>query len=278
MHATDIAYRCDGKVLTGCLAHGSDGALAPGILLIHQGGGLTDHTRERARMLAELGYVAFAADLYGEVAQNREQSMELLTELAGDPALLRRRVEAGLDQLKAQPNVDRSRLAAIGFCFGGWTVLQIAREFPEIACVVSFHPGLAGPLPLPEIDARPVHAKVLVCAGADDPLIPPEARTRLSDLMTVAGADWQLNVYGGAGHSFTDRSVDAMGIPHFRYHEPTDRRSWSAMRALFDEISAGKGLAGDLGRLLGRRSAGRGPENHHRGGRHTRDGRERGRK
>lgn len=238
MRTTEVGYTAGDKTLTGYLADGSSGAPAPGVLVIHQGGGLTDHTRERARMLAELGYVAFAADLYGEVAQNREQSMALLTELAGDPALLRRRVEAGLDQLKAQPNIDASRLAAIGFCFGGWTVLQIAREFPEISCVVAFHPGLAGPLPLPETDARQVHAKVLVCAGADDPLIPAEARTRLANLMTTAGADWQLNVYGGAGHSFTDRSVDAMGIPHFRYHEPTDHRSWAAMRGLLDETFA----------------------------------------
>lgn len=235
MHTTDVAYSCDGKALSGYLADGSDGAPAPGILVIHQGGGLTDHTRGRARMLAELGYVAFAADLYGEVAQSREQSMALLTELAGDPPLLRRRVETGLAQLKAQPTVDHARLAAIGFCFGGWTVLQIAREFPEIRCVVSFHPGLAGPLPLPENDDRPVHAKVLVCAGADDPLIPPDARAQLAKLLAEAGADWQLNLYGGAGHSFTDRSVDAMGIPHFSYHEPTDRRSWAAMRTLLDE-------------------------------------------
>ena len=238
MQTLDICYGCDGKALTGYLADGSGGKPAPGVLVIHQGGGLTDHTRERARMLSELGYVAFAADLYGEVAQSREQSMSLLTGLAGDPELLRRRVEAGLDQLKDQRNVDHSRLAAIGFCFGGWTVLQIAREFAEVACVVAFHPGLAGPLPLPESDSRPVHAKVLVCAGADDPLIPPEARTRLVALLTAANADWQLTVYGGAGHSFTDRTVDAMGIPHFKYHEASDRRSWTAMRALFDETFA----------------------------------------
>ena len=232
MQTKDVTYRCGDKALTGYLAHGSAGAGAPGVLLCHQGGGLTEHTRERARMLAELGYVAFALDLFGEVAASREQAMALLTALGSDAPLLRARVGSGLDVLKAQAGVDAGRLAAIGYCFGGSTVLEAARAFADFACVVAFHPGLSDQ---PEADPRPVQAKVLVCAGADDPLIPPAARTRLAELMTAAGADWQLNVYGGAGHSFTDRSVDAMNIPNFSYHAATDRRSWAAMRDLFDE-------------------------------------------
>lgn len=244
MQTKDIAYTCGEKALTGYLADGSGGKAAPGILLCHQGGGLTEHTRERARMLAELGYVAFALDMYGEVATSREQAMSLLNGLAGDPSLLRARAGAGLKVLTMEADVDTDRLAAIGYCFGGWAVLEMAREFPELACVVAFHPGLTG---LPESDPRKVTAKVLVCAGADDPLIPPDARTRLAALMISAGADWQLNIYGGAGHSFTDRSVDAMGIPHFSYHEPTDRRSWKAMRDLFDETwgRSDRGALGD---------------------------------
>ena len=232
MQTSDIDYRCGEVALTGYLADGSGGRKAPGILVCHQGGGLTDHTRERARMLAELGYVALAIDMYGEVATSREQAMALLTGLTEDPPLLHARVAAGLAVLKAQPDVDTGRLAAIGYCFGGWTVLEIARTFADFACVVAFHPGLSG---LPQTDPRTVQGKVLVCAGADDPLIAPEARARLAELMTAAGADWQLNVYGGAGHSFTDRGVDAMNLPGFRYHAPTDRRSWAAMRGLFDE-------------------------------------------
>lgn len=236
MNSKDIAYECDGKQLTGYLAgHPADGAggkRAPGILVCHQGMGLTEHARERARMLAELGYVAFALDMYGEVATSRERVMALIGEMIANPALLRRRAAAGLDVLKAQPGVDPGRLAAIGYCFGGGVVLEMARCHSELACVVSFHPGLTN---LPEHDDRKIRPEVMVCAGDRDPLIPPAARERFIALMNEAEADWQLLTYGNAGHSFTDRTVDALGMPGFAYHAPTDRRSWAAMRDLFDE-------------------------------------------
>jgi dienelactone hydrolase len=233
MITKDIAYPIDGTTYTGYLADGARGKPAPGILVCHQGAGLTEHARERARMLAELGYVAFALDMYAEVATSMAHAMSLITGLVQDPPLLRKRANAGLDVLKAQPSTDPRRLAAIGFCFGGGVVLELARSSTELGCVVAFHPGLTG---LPEKDDRAVHAKVMVCAGALDPLIPPAARQRFIDLMTTAGADWQLLTYGQAGHSFTDRSIDAMNMPGFRYHEPTDQRSWAAMRHLFDEV------------------------------------------
>lgn len=232
MITKDIAYPIDGKTYTGYLADGSSTANAPGILVCHQGGGLTDHARERARMLAELGYVAFALDMYAEVATGMPQAMALITSLVQNPPLLRKRANAGLDVLKAQPHVDTSRLAAIGYCFGGGVVLELARSNPELACVVAFHPGLTS---LPESDDRKIAGKVMVCAGVLDPLIPAAARERFIALMNAVGADWQLLTYGQAGHSFTDRTVEAMNMPGFRYHEPTDKRSWAAMRALFDE-------------------------------------------
>ncbi|HEY1630895.1 MAG TPA: dienelactone hydrolase family protein [Rhizomicrobium sp.] len=232
MNIQDIAYSCGDKKLTGYLADGSRGTKAPGIVLVHQGGGLAEHTKERARMLAELGYVAFALDMYGQVATSREEAMALLGALTQDPPLLRARAKAGLDVLKAQSNTDTSRLAAIGFCFGGWTVLEMARMNEGLGCVVSFHPGLTG---LPEKDDRAVTCKVMVCAGDKDPLIPASARERLIALMTAANADWQLLTYGKAGHSFTDKTVDAFGMPGFNYDAETDKRSWAAMRQLFDE-------------------------------------------
>lgn len=137
--------------------------------------------------------------------------------------------------LKAQESVDPARLAAVGYCFGGAVVLELARATTDLKCVVAFHPGMAGPVALPEHDPRAVHAKVMVCAGDRDPLIPAAARVKFAALMNEAGADWQLLVYGGAGHSFTDRSVDAMNLPGFNYHAPTDKRSWTAMKSLFDE-------------------------------------------
>jgi dienelactone hydrolase len=235
MRTNDITYKSGDKALTGYLADGSKGRKAPGILVCHQGGGLRDHEKERARMLAELGYVAFALDMYGTIATKIEEAMPLMSALVQNPPELRARARAGLDVLKSQPNVDTSRLAAIGFCFGGGTVIELARAMPELACVVAFHPGLTGQNALPQKDDRHVKPKVLVCAGQLDPLITAEAREHFIRSMNDGGADYQLIVYGQAGHSFTDKSVDAFNMPNFKYHAPTDRRSWAAMRDLFDE-------------------------------------------
>jgi dienelactone hydrolase len=232
----DIPYSSGGKSFTGYLA-APDGDSRAGVLVCHQGGGLTEHARERARMLAEEGYVAFALDLYGEVATSIDQAMGLLRGLVADRDEWRRRSLTGLDVLTKQEGVDVSRLAAVGYCFGGATVLELARAAPELKCVVAFHPGMSGPVAQPDNDDRKIPGcKVLVCAGAEDPLIGAEAYVKFAGLMTAAGADWQFNFYGGAGHSFTDRSVDALNIPHYRHHAPTDRRSWAAMRNLFDEV------------------------------------------
>ena len=233
MITKDVAYTAGTLALTGYLAdEESRGGKRPGVLVCHQGNGLADHAKERARMLAELGYVAFALDMYGKVATSRDEAMALLQGLVADPHELRKRARAGLDVLASQPNVDATRLAAVGYCFGGGVVLELARAVDTLSCVVAFHPAFTG---LPEKDDRPVHAKIMVCAGAEDPLIPPEGRERFITLMRAAGADWQLLTYGNAGHSFTDKSVDALGIGGFAYHAPTDARSWGTMRALFDE-------------------------------------------
>src|SRR5258708_36344667 len=183
-------------------------------------------------MLAELGYVAVALDLYGKVAATMQEAMSWLKALIADPAELRKRAEAGLNVLRDQPNADKQRLAAIGYCFGGGVVIEMARGVPGVKCVVAFHPGLTGQ---PEKDERKVAAKVMVCAGVDDPLIPSDARERFIALMKAANADWQLLTYGGAGHSFTDKTVGAVKMPGFDYNEAAGKRSWSAMRSLFDE-------------------------------------------
>ena len=232
MQTRDITYMCGDKTLTGYLADGSNGKSAPGILVCHQGGVLRDHEKERARMLAELGYVAFALDMYGEVATDQPSAMKLLNGVSQDQALWGARIRAGLEQLAAQPNVDAARLGAIGFCFGGMTVIEAVRATDQLKCVVAFHPGLTH---LPERDPRPVHGKAMVCAGQKDPLIPDDARNRFLKLMAEANADLQYINYSGAGHSFTDKGVAAFNIPNFEYHADTDRRSWAAMRGLFAE-------------------------------------------
>jgi dienelactone hydrolase len=228
----DIVYTCGDKKLTGYLADGSRAKKTAGILLCHQGGGLRDHEKDRARMLAGLGYVAFACDMYGAVATKMEEAGPLMNELSTNPALWQQRVQAGIDVLKSQPNVDASRLGAIGFCFGGGTMIQMARWATEMKCLVAFHPGLQG---LPEKDDRPVVTKLMICAGQKDPLIPADARERFLKLMSDANADCQYITYARAGHSFTDKTVGQFNMPNFEYHADTDRRSWAAMRDLFDE-------------------------------------------
>ena len=233
MRTRDIAYEAGGKKLTGYYAvDETRGGQRPGILVCHQGGGLRDHEKERAQKLAELGYAAFAYDVYGEVATTPDQAMTLLRGLMADAKTWHARMLAGIAQLKAQPEVDAARLGAIGFCFGGASVLELSRITSDLRCEVSFHPGLQS---VPEQDERPVHGKVVICAGEKDPLIPAEGRDRLIAQMKAAGADWQFLIYGRAGHSFTDRSVDAFGIPNFKYDEATDRRSWAVTRQMFEE-------------------------------------------
>lgn len=228
----ELSYVVSGKTYTGLLCDGSGGGCAPGVLVAHEGGGLTGHPKERARMLAELGYVAFAMDTFGEVITAREQSMRLLTGLMADLPELRARAKTALETLKAQPHVDPSRTAAIGFCFGGTTVLELARSGADVGCVVGFHSGLQTSAPQ---DAVNIRCKVLTCLGAADPIIPPEQREVFVREMTDGKVDWQMHLYGGVGHSFTNREVDAYGFPGFKYDTQADRRSWQAMRDIFDE-------------------------------------------
>jgi dienelactone hydrolase len=184
-------------------------------------------------MLAELGYVAFAMDTFGEPVIEIEQAMGFIRALSGDLPTLRRRANAALDIVKGQANVDASRTAAIGFCFGGTTVLELARSGAEVKCVVSFHGGLATTAPQ---DAKNIKGKVLACHGAADPVIGPDQVAGFTKEMTEGGVDWQMIVYGGAQHSFTNPEMDARNMPGFKYDKRTDQRSWAAMRQLFDEV------------------------------------------
>jgi len=233
MKTADILYDVDGVKLTGWLADDeARGPGRPGVLVVHQGRGLAEHTKDRARLLAELGYVAFALDMFGETPIDMQHAMKLLQQMAENPALLRTRALAGLQQLKHQANVDTNRLAAVGYCFGGGVVLELARLNVGLAAVAAFHPALTN---LPGHDDRKIACKVMVCAGYEDPLIPDASRPEFVELMRGSGADWQFLLYGGAGHSFTDKGVDALGMTGFFYHAPTDRRSWAAMRELLEE-------------------------------------------
>lgn len=207
----------------------------PGVMVVHEWTGLNDYARLRARMLAELGYVALAADMYGEgkVTTDRKQAGEWAGAVKGDVPLMRARAEAGLAALRGHERVDSGKLAAIGYCFGGTTVLQLALGGADLAGVVSFHGGLPAD---PADPAKPVKAKVLVLHGGADPLVPVEEVTAFTNNMDAAGADWQLVAYGGAKHSFTNPDADKANMPPVGYQKAADERSWKAMQVFFDEL------------------------------------------
>jgi len=235
MRIEDIAYEADGVRMVGQYAvdEQKTGKRA-GILVCHEGPGLTDHTKKIAVRLAGLGYAAFAMDYHGggKPLANPADTMTRLAPWRTDPTGIRLRANAALDVLKTQEEVDPGRLAAIGYCFGGTTALELGRSGADVKAIVGFHSGLDTARPQ---DAKSIKGKVLVCIGADDPIIPPEQRLAFENEMKAANLDWRLQLYGGAGHSFTNPAADARGMKGFFYHEPTDRRSWNAMMELFGE-------------------------------------------
>lgn len=235
MRVEDIAYTDGGTRLVGQLAvDETRPGRRPGVLVCHEGPGLTDHTKIIARRLAKLGYVAYAMDYHGDgkPLANPADTMARLNPWRADPTGIRVRAGIALALLAARPEVDKTRMAAIGYCFGGTTALELARAGEDLRCVVGFHSGLATARPQ---DAANIKAKVLVNIGAEDPIIPPEQRLDFEKEMRAGGVDWRMILYGGAGHSFTNPAADARNMPGFKYHEPTDRRSWRAMLDLFDE-------------------------------------------
>jgi len=235
MAGKTLEYRDGGVTLKGYLADEGKGGKRPGIVLFPEAFGIGEHVMERARRLASLGYVALAADPYGDGAQASDlpKAIELMTAVRSDVAVWRKRAMAALDTLKAQPGVDATKLAAIGYCFGGSTALELARGGAPIAAAVSFHGGLESPKPE---DAKNIRAKVLVCTGAQDPLIPPAQVAAFEAQMSATKADWQVHSYGGAVHSFTNPDADKLGNPALAYHPAADKRSWAAMLLLFDEV------------------------------------------
>lgn len=231
-----VEYRHGETVLEGYLAYDSKLAAQPrpGVLIVHEWWGCNDFARKQAEELAKLGYVAFAVDMYGKgvTTTEREKAQQLSGQFKDNPQLMRGRVTAGLDVLRSQPNVDRNRIAAIGFCFGGTTVLQLAYSGADIRGVVSFHGGLVS---ASDADGKNIKAKILVLHGADDPFIPAEEITKFQDSLRKAKADWQMIYYGGAVHSFTNPAAKGE-IPGAQYNPAAAARSRSHMVAFFDEI------------------------------------------
>lgn len=233
-----LEYRHGGAVLEGHLAY-DDAARGkrPGVLVIHEWMGLTDYEQRRTRELAQLGYVALAADIYGRGVRpaNREEAMAATRRFREGIPLLRARARAGLDALRGVPEVDPARLAAIGYCFGGMAVLELARSGADLRGVVDFHGGLDTPSPE---DTRNIRGSVLALIGADDPSIAPEQRLAFERTMRAAGVDWQLVLYSGAVHAFTNPRAGDDPSRGAAYNAKADRRSWEAMRDFLAEVLA----------------------------------------
>ena len=232
----NVEYAHGDTLLEGFLAY--DDALEgprPGVLIVHQWMGLTENEMMRARMLAELGYVALAADIYGKGVRpaNQDEAAALAGKHRADRPLLRARVQAGLDMLKQHELVDSAQVAAIGYCFGGGVVLELARSGAELNAVISFHGNLDTPEP---DDAKDIKCKLLVCHGADDPFVPAEQVAAFMEEMRGAGVDWQFIAYGGAVHSFTQEEAGHDNSRGAAYNQSADRRSWQAMLQLLGEV------------------------------------------
>jgi len=236
-----VEYRQDGTVMRGFLAY-DDGLKGkrPGVLVVHEWWGLNDFARDRALKLAGLGYVALAADMYGGGAttRDREEAGKLAGALLSNPDLLRARARAALQVLAADPRVDPKRLAAIGFCFGGTTVLELAYSGADLAGVVSFHGGL--PKAQPD-DLKRIKAAILVLHGADDPHVAAADIAAFEQAMRQAGADWQMVFFGGAVHGFTNPAAGDNQASGVAYDARAARRSWRYMQEFFRESWRVKG-------------------------------------
>ena len=249
LHATivtkPVAYEQAGVKLEGYLAY-DDAKVAPdhkaaGVLVVPEWWGLNDYTKGRVKQLAELGYVAFGVDMYGAgvVTEDPKKAGELAGQFYGKP-LMAERAQAALTQLLGTGLVDDSRVAAIGYCFGGSTVQALAYSGAPLAGIVSFHGGL---IPVPADAAAKTKAKILICHGAIDPFVKKEDVDAFQKAMNDGKFDYQFISYSGAVHAFTNPHADdvakATGLP-IAYNAAADKRSWGAMRSFFREILTAK--------------------------------------
>jgi len=231
-----ISYKQGGTALEGYLAYDdAKPGKKPGVVVVHDWMGMGPYVKMRTEQLAGLGYIAFAADIYGKNVRPKDakQASEQVGKFKGDRPLLRARAQAALDVLKKDPRVDPTKLAAMGYCFGGTTSLELARSGADVKGVVSFHGSLATPTP---DDAKQIKGRVLVLHGADDPHVPLAEVNAFEDEMRKAGVDWVLVKYSGAVHAFTEPAAGNDNAKGVAYNEKADKRSFEEMRRFFSEI------------------------------------------
>lgn len=233
----DIDYKDGDFACQGYVVKPMNDRVNPLVLIVHQWGGLTDYEKMRADMLASLGYAAFAVDIYGK--GNRPTGAErgqFAGKYKGDRELYRSRLLAGLKAARAVPGVDGSKVAVIGYCFGGTGALELARSGADILGAVSFHGGLDGGK---TSEASNIKAKILVCHGADDPSVPPAQVAGFMDEMRAGKVDWHMVSYGGAVHAFTQKEAGNDPSRGAAYNADADRRSWAELQNFLKEIFAG---------------------------------------
>lgn len=207
----------------------------PGVLIVHQWGGITDHEKTIARRLAEMGYAAFCVDVYGKGIRPTEQAdkARLAGQYKNDRASFRRNMQAALSEFARWPEVDKNKIAAIGYCFGGTGVLEMARAGMPLVGVVSFHGGLDNPDPT---NAKNISCPVLVLHGADDPFVPPAQVEAFKDEMKAADKDFEFVAYKGAVHSFTQKEAGNDPKRGAAYNEDADKKSWVKMTEFLKRV------------------------------------------
>jgi dienelactone hydrolase len=236
VHSWTYAYQDGDAPLEGYVAYDSSGTVKkPGVLVVHEWMGLDAYARSRADQLAKLGYVAFAADIYGKGIRpaTTEEAAAQAAIYRADRKLMRSRITAALTELRRQPGVDPAKIAVIGYCFGGGVALELARSGADILGAASFHGNLDTPSP---DDAKNIKGKVIAFHGADDPYVSTGTVADFQAEMRSAGVDWQMNIYGGAVHRFSNPSAGSDVKSGAAYNEKADRRSWAALQAFFAEI------------------------------------------
>jgi dienelactone hydrolase len=237
----DMEYHCGSLRMNGYFSVATEGqAKRPGVLIVHDAFGLDSHCIDIADRLAAKGFAALALELWGDRRQfiDSQDAMSAITVLLNDREMWMGRVEAARRTLIAQPSVDGARIAAIGYCLGGSTVLEFARLGGDIEGVVSFHGGLD--LVGTDWNAAKVKARLLVCTGAEDPLVPWAALTAFQDNVRRGGVNWELDIYCRAKHSFTRPDAAARSTPERSGYDPqAERRSWRAMLNFLGEIFEG---------------------------------------
>ncbi len=232
-----ISYEIDGTKYDGYVYYNEDQkGKRPGILVVHEWWGLNDYSRHRAKQLAQLGYISMAVDMFGngKTAEDPTGAQNLAMPFYKDPTLTKARLDPAIALLKTYPQTDASKMGAIGYCFGGYVVLNAAKLGADLKGVVSFHGGLSGV----KADKNLLKAKILVCHGADDPMANPDV-DEFKKGMETAGADFTFKVYPDATHAFSNPNATAKGEKYnmpIRYNEAADKASWNDMKEFFKKI------------------------------------------